>query len=142
MYSRSYIRTSIGGVPQYPYRRRQDIDSYMTPMDVSLILAKFSQFYQQRILPEEVYQFFIRNNSDTDDIDFTKQIDFSKIMEQAMQNVKVTKHHAHNPRKMIKFEGIDDKDKHKETELEDVLAGNQTNPLIKLYQDYAAVFLK
>lgn len=59
VYGRSYIRTSLGSEPQYPYKKRYDIDSSISPIDISLLM-KFSLFYKQRILPDEVFKFFIK----------------------------------------------------------------------------------
>lgn len=142
VYGRSYIRNCIGCDPQYPFKKRIDIDNQISPIDIT-ILMKFSQFYKQRILPEEVYQFFVLNDSDTTRVDFKSQIDFSKILEQTIVAVKHTTE-KEKPKRTIQFAGLDDDKSSNDNELGETISmkKDKTNPLIKLYQDYLVNFMR
>ena len=88
VYGRAFVRTLLESEPQYPLRRRQDIDSYLTEGDTTLLMI-FSNFYKQRMMPEEIYEFFVNGKSEVREIEVTKCLDYIKVIEKKIEESKV-----------------------------------------------------
>ena len=136
VYGRAFVRTLLESEPQYPLRRRQDIDSYITEGDTTLLMI-FSNFYKQRIMPEEIHEFFVNGKTEVREIQVTACLDYIKVLERKIEETKVRLKDVQKPR--IRFE--DDKLKGEES-AEDMNAYPTTNPLIRIYQDYMISYLK
>ena len=66
-YGRAYIRTQLEATPQNPHKKKQDLDHYICQVDI-MILMMFSNFYKQRIMPNEIFDFFYHNKKNAKDV--------------------------------------------------------------------------
>jgi hypothetical protein len=100
----------------------------MTQVDVVLLMM-FSNFYKQRMLPSEIYQFFVNNKTDNEDLDIETNIDYLKI-EDDMQKLKV-------PR--VKFAEKIEVD---EDEIDPgTMPHPPINPIIQMHHDYIKAYM-
>ena len=44
-----------------------------------MLLMMFSNFYKQRIMPNEIYEFFVNSNTDIEEIEIDQNIDYLKV---------------------------------------------------------------
>jgi hypothetical protein len=128
IYGRAYIRTQLQAEPQYPVKKTRDLDNYMTQVDVVLLMM-FSNFYKQRMLPSEIYEFFVNNKTDIEDLDIETNIDYLKG---DMQRLKTA------PR--VKFaEKIEVRD---EDEIDPgKMPHPRINPIIQMHHDYIKTYM-
>lgn len=98
-YGRAYIRTQLGAEPQYPNRKDQDLDNYISQIDM-MILMMFSNFYKQRVMPSEIYDFFCNNRTDPDELDVEVNLDYihnqpcEELEEVRILNIPTLKFHC------------------------------------------------
>jgi hypothetical protein len=52
------------------------------------LLMVFSNFYKQRMLPEEIFEFFVNNKTEIQDHDINLNLDYVKVLEQEIENVR------------------------------------------------------
>lgn len=135
VYGRAYIRTQLEAEPQYPSKRKQDLDNYISQIDVMLLML-FSNFYKQRILPTEIYDFFVNNRTEVRDIYIDTELDYLKILQEDIDNARTR---ADKP--MIHFADQD------ESKSDDDLYGkikrlSQKNPVLRMYEDYIAAYMQ
>lgn len=90
VYGRAHIRTQLGAEPQYPSKRKMDSENYISQIDVTLLMV-FSNFYKQRILPNEIKQFFVFGKRDVIDVDIETNIDYLKVLEDDIETAKRSK---------------------------------------------------
>lgn len=135
-YGRAYIRTQLDAEPQYPFKKKRDVDNYMTQVDVMLLMM-FSNFYKQRILPSEIYEFFVNNKNEIRDYEIETNLDYLKILEDDIQKLNEFKE-SNKPR--IKFA-----DKIEIQDGDDAVKGMMpypaVNPVIRMHQDYIKAYM-
>lgn len=97
----------------------------------------FSNFYKQRIMPGEIYEFFVNDKTEVRELEVSTCLDYIKIIEKKIEESKVRLKDVKRPR--IHFE--DENSKENES-ICNINAYPDTNPLIRIYQDYMISYLK
>lgn len=134
VYGRAFVRTLIGCEPQQPIKIKQDMDNYISEIDTTVLMV-FSNFYKQRMMPDEIYQFFVNNKTEVCDIDVNANFDYIKVIEKQLEIAQIND--GDKPKIHFEEEKLEEDDLKKNK-----LLYPAVNPLIRIYQDYTTAFIQ